>query len=132
MYINNPIVRLCMEGSRAEFEGSKTDAFNLYMKAWESRTNDYEACISAHYVARFQETPEDILHWNKTALAHADCVKDGSVNTFYPSLYLNMGKALENYGEPEEAKLFFGLAVKAGQQISESHGEMIATAIYVK
>lgn len=124
-------ILLCMEGSRAELEGRTTDAFNLYMKAWETRTNDYEACISAHYVARFQETPENILHWNKTALDHADCVKDGNVNTFYPSLYLNMGKSFENLGDQEEAKRYFELAVTASEskELPEGYSEMVKNSM---
>ncbi len=61
------------------------------MQAWEAPTDDYEACVAAHYEARHQEGPQDALHWNQEALARAEVVGDDRVRSFYPSLYLNMG-----------------------------------------
>jgi hypothetical protein len=58
MDLSNPVIQLCMEGTCAEFEHHIEDACVLYQQAWEARTNDYDACIAAHYMARFQETPE--------------------------------------------------------------------------
>jgi tetratricopeptide (TPR) repeat protein len=132
MDTNNPIVKLCIEGSKAEFEGRKTDAFKIYLKAWEIKTNDYEACVAAHYIARFQETPEDVFFWNKKALDHAKAANDENINSFYPSLYLNMGRSLEALGNQEEANINYNLAIKAGKAISDSYGEMIEQAIKPK
>src|SRR5574338_605520 len=96
---NNPIVQLCIEGTRAEYAGRKADACALYAQAWETAADDYEACIAAHYVARCQETPEAALRWNQTALRHADSafngVRDERVSEFYPSLYLSLGGTYE-------------------------------------
>jgi hypothetical protein len=64
MDLNNPVIKLCIEGTRAEFEGRTDDARILYSQAWEARKDDYDACVAAHYVARFQGTPEDNLRWN--------------------------------------------------------------------
>lgn len=114
MDINNPIVKLCMEGTRAEFEKRTNDARILYQQAWESSTNDYEACIAAHYVARFQESPEETLRWNQLALEHADKVKDGSVKDFYPSLYVNLGYSFEILGDQAESRKYYDLAENLG------------------
>ena len=114
MDINNPVVRLCIAGTQAEFAGRLDDARGLYAQAWEAAHNDYEACIAAHYVARFQATPEDGLRWNLEALERARRVEDGSVEAFYPSLYLNLGRSHEALGNPAEARRYYGLAAGLG------------------
>ncbi len=58
MDLNNPVIKLCMEGARAEFEHRIDKARMLYQQAWDVRVDDYDACIAAHYVARFQELPK--------------------------------------------------------------------------
>ena len=51
MDLDNPVVKLCIEGTQVEFEGRLEDAISLYKQALEARKNDYDACIAAHYVA---------------------------------------------------------------------------------
>ncbi len=51
---NNPIVLLCARGIQAEQEGRMTDAHSSYEEAWGARSNDFEGCIAAHYLARTQ------------------------------------------------------------------------------
>lgn len=114
MDITNPVISLCMEGSRAEFEGRHGDALNLYWQAWELARDDYDACIAAHYVARFQQEPNDIFHWNQAALTCADRVQDDSAKEFYPSLYLNMGRSYELLGNQIEADRYYDLAAELG------------------
>jgi len=103
-----------MEGTRAEFEHRPEDARAFCQQAWEAHTNDYEACIAAHYVARFQDSPEETLRWNQVALDHANSVKDGSVQEFYPSLYLNMGGSYEALGDKSNAEKYYRLAANLG------------------
>jgi hypothetical protein len=112
--INNPIIQLCIQGSRAEFEHRPEDARALYQQAWEARLDDYDACIAAHYVARFQESPEETLYWNQIALSHAEAVNDESVRDFYPSLYLNLGRSYEVLGMGMEARKYYSLAADLG------------------
>ena len=114
MDLTNPVISLCMKGSRAEFEGRQEDARNLYWQAWELAKDDYEACIAAHYVARFQNSPEDIFQWNQESLTRANRVMNEKVNEFFPSLYLNMGKSYELLGNHTEAKRFYDLAARLG------------------
>lgn len=111
---SNAVIKLCMEGNQAEFEGRIEDARLLFRQAWDEARDDYEACIAAHYMARFQESPEEIFYWNREALARAERVGDIRVQGFYPSLYVNMGHAHELLGHAEEAKRFFDLAAKLG------------------
>jgi len=114
MDITNPIIQLCIEGSRAEFEHRFEDALALHQQAWDSRRDDYEACIAAHYLARFQDSLEETLRWNELALEHARAVKDKKVKDFYPSLYLSLGSAHEKLGDQEKAQKYYELAAQLG------------------
>ena len=114
MDITNPIIQLCVQGAQAEFEHRIDDARALYQQAWELHGDDYEACIAAHYLARFQESPQEILYWNQIALERADGVSDDRVKDFYPSLYLNLGRSHEMLGNQDEAKKYYILAAELG------------------
>lgn len=114
MDTTNPVIQLCIAGTRAEFEHRLDDARSIYQQAWDAHTDDYEACIAAHYLARFQNSLEESLLWNQVALRHADAVADERVKDFYPSLYLNLGKSHEMLGNLLEARTYFGLAAGLG------------------
>ena len=107
---DNPIVKLCVEGMQAEAQGRHGDARQLFARAWESSTDDFEACIAAHYLARHQETPQEMLRWNKIAFDRAAAVDDERVRGFYPSLYLNLGFSYETLGDRERAQRYYHLA----------------------
>lgn len=110
----NPTIKLCLAGARAEFEGRKAEAQAFYQQAWEIAQDDYEACIAAHYVARFQPTPPETLQWNLEALTRAQAVKDERIQSFYPSLYVNLGHSYEVLGNIAEAKRYYDLAATLG------------------
>jgi hypothetical protein len=114
MDINNSIVQLSLQGMRVEFEHRVEDARALYGQVWDVRTDDYDACIAAHYVARFHDSAEESLRWNQIALEHANTVNDGRVNDFYPSLYLNLGRSYELLGNQAEAQRYYDLAAGLG------------------
>ncbi len=107
---SNSIVRLCVEGTQAEIAGHAEAAHLLFTQAWEQHQNDYEACVAAHYVARYQATAEDTLRWNQEALDRANKVTRDEVASFYPSLYLNLGKSHEDLGNLQEARKNYELA----------------------
>lgn len=111
---NNPVVKLCVEGSRAELEGRSQDAREFYRQAWSLAADDFEACIAAHYVARFQDSPQQTLAWNLESLRRADAIGDERVAAFYPSLYVNLGHSYEVLGEVDEAQRFYDLAAASG------------------
>lgn len=110
----NRIVQLCIEGSQAELAGKKDVAMRCYQAAWDAATDDYEACIAAHYLARYQPTPEATFHWNQVALQRAEAVGDERVRSFMPSLYLNMGRSYELLGNATEAERYYALAAALG------------------
>lgn len=110
----SPVIQLCIAGAQAEFQGQVARAQTLYQAAWDAAQDDYEACIAAHYVARHQENQQDGFYWNKLALDKANAVDDDRVQEFFPSLYVNMGKAYERIGQMEEAKQYYALAAGLG------------------
>jgi hypothetical protein len=115
----NAIVKLCAAGMKAELGGNPEDAKKLFMQAWGSAADDYELCIAAHYVARHQESPSEMLRWNQLALNHASAVRDESVNGFYASLYLNLGYSFEVLGETGKAKIQYEEAAKRLKHLSD-------------
>ncbi|HTZ75455.1 MAG TPA: hypothetical protein VMB47_16145 [Candidatus Aquilonibacter sp.] len=127
---DNPVARLCAEGIQAEASGKAIAAMRLYMQAWEKRSDDLDACIAAHYVARLQKTPEEILEWNQRSLDAANALDDEDVASFYPSLYLNMGKAHEELGQRDEARHYYQLAAeKLGFLPQGDYAEVVKTGV---
>lgn len=114
MDLTNPVIKLCIEGARAEFAKRLSEAHTFYKQAWEIAANDYEACIAAHYLARCQPTPQDTLRWNLEAFARAQAVNDERIQSFYPSLYLNLGQSYELLGNVTEAQRYYDLAAALG------------------
>jgi hypothetical protein len=114
MDTSNRVIQLCLAGTRAEFEQRPAAARAFYQQAWEAHTDDYEACIAAHYLARFQDSPAETLRWDQAALDHAEAVKDDRARDFYPSLYLSLGNAHEQASHPLEADKYYRLAAELG------------------
>ena len=79
------------------------------MLAWSQSTDDFERCIAAHYVARHQKSPDEALTWNRRSLDYARAVSDEKASRFFPSLYLNMGKAYEDLGKRDDAHRFYAM-----------------------
>jgi tetratricopeptide (TPR) repeat protein len=116
---NNPVVKLCVQGMDCERNGDFAAAAQLFRQAWNQATTDFDRCIAAHYVARHQIDPLDELEWNQVALGHAHTVADDQVREFYPSLYLNLGKAYENVGNRDQAKQFYRSAADVLESLPE-------------
>ena len=127
---DNPVVKLCVAGMRAEGEGRLAKATELFGQAWAARQDDFEACIAAHYVARHQATPEDTLRWNEVAFARAEAVGGERVRGFYASLFLNLGHAHETLGHAAEARRFYDLAAAELEAAPGGrYGEMVRGGI---
>jgi len=130
MDANNPVVRLCAEGMQAESEGRVAEARTLFERTWEASTDDYEACIAAHYVARHQTDTEATFYWNQEALRRADAVKDDRVRGFYPSLYLNLGNSYELLGNAVEACRHYELAAARLRDLPPGpYGDMVRSGV---
>lgn len=99
--LTNPVVALCVAG--VQREGTPADALALYEQAWVARTDDFDASVAAHYVARLQATPELTLHWNAVSLRHAEFLTDARLATLLPSLCLNLAESYRLAGRTEES-----------------------------
>jgi hypothetical protein len=112
---SNPVVALCAEGMA--IEGDANAARVLFEKAWEIRTDDCDAAVAAHFVARHQPTPELTLHWNALAVQHAIRLSDGRADALLASLYLNLGDSHRALGNLAEATLAAAKARDALQRL---------------
>ncbi len=112
----NHVIQLCIQGTQAEFRGERDRAREIYQKAWVIASNDYEACIAAHYLGHLEDDPEQKLHWDRVALEKANSCGDDAVNEFFPSLYLNLGHSHELLGNRAEAQKYYDLAADLGVQ----------------
>ncbi len=126
----NKVVELCAEGMQAEAEGNAEKAHALFQQAWDIAENDFEAFTAAHYLARNQKDPNDVLKWNLEALSRANAIKDEGMQGHYPSLYLNVGKSYENLNDLKQANDYYQLAADSSISLpAGKYSEMIRTGI---
>ena len=127
---NNKIVQLCSHGMILEGEGKKAEAKQLFQDAWEKAVTDSEKFTAAHYLARKQNSVEEKLKWDMTALEFALKVKDDEMKSAYPSLYLNIGKCYEDMNDIENAKNYYLLAESYISYLQEDgYGNMMRAGI---
>lgn len=100
---DNAVVALCVAGMSCE--GTPETAKKLFEEAWGKRTDDFEAAIAAHYLARHQPTPSEKLHWDTLAVEHAEKVPNDSAREMFPSLYLNLASSLMATGRIDDARV---------------------------
>lgn len=126
MDISNPVIKYCIEGIWAELEERDDDARICYRRAWASCTNEYEACIAAHYVARSQDIPEEMLRWNLKALELAYTADQEKVRDFYPTLYMSIAHAYKQLGGMVQAQRYYRLVAEQGEvRPLESESEVL-------
>ncbi len=107
---NNNIVKLCLQGMDMEEKGKPEEAGRLFLQAWNEATNDHEKFIAAFYMVRQQKNVTDKLNWLELTLQLALKLNDNTVNSAFPSLYLNIAKCYEELMDPDKAKKYYELA----------------------
>jgi tetratricopeptide (TPR) repeat protein len=126
----NKVVKLCAEGMQMEAEGKTDEAHKLFQQAWDIAENDFEAFTAAHYLARNQKDPNDVLKWNLEALNRANAITDEDTKGHYPSLYLNVGKSYETLNNVKEANNYYQFAADYSDFLPPGkYGDMIRTGI---
>lgn len=127
---NNPVVKLCARGMDLEGEGKPEEAYQLFQKAWNESSGNFEKFIAAHYIARHQKSTADKLTWDKTALDLALKINDDTMKANYPSLYLNIGKCYEDLNDFEKARENYQSALSFSDCLpNDGYGKMIKSGI---
>jgi tetratricopeptide (TPR) repeat protein len=127
---NNTVVKLCAEGMELEGQGRNEEALQLFQQAWSTSSDNFEKFTSAHYVARHQESVENKLKWDKTALAFALKISDESIRGALPSLYLNIAKCYEDLKDFGNANSNYKLAFSYAESLPDNgYGNMIKEGI---
>ncbi|WP_018614758.1 hypothetical protein [Segetibacter koreensis] len=127
---NNNVVRLCTIGMEVEVNQNADEAKRLFLQAWNEATNDFEKFTAAHYLARHQDSVEEKLKWDETALSLALKIDDGTLNTSYPSLYLNIGKCHEDLNDLDKANENYQSALSYINSLPvDGYGKMIKLGI---
>lgn len=108
---DNPVVQLCTAGMAAENAGRLDEARAYFEQAWSIGRDALDACIAAHFLARYQADPALALAWNQCALDHADQADEAAVREFYPSLYLNLGWSYEQLSDLVQARRYYDLGI---------------------
>lgn len=125
---NNKVVQLCAEGMNRE--GNREEALALFQEAWEIASTDKEKFIAAHYLARQQQSVEEKLNWDRTALLHALQVPGEESKSVLPSLYLNIGKCHEDLGDLVQAENNYRLAAAFEKYLpTDGYGNLIRSGI---
>jgi hypothetical protein len=127
---NNKVIQLCSQGMEAEFAGNIGQAHALFQQAWDLAKDDFEAFTAAHYLARHQEDPNEMLKWNVEALNRAVAIRESGIKEHFPSLYLNVARSHETLGNMSEAGDYYRLAADSGEQLPNTkYAEMIKSGI---
>ncbi len=105
---------LCAQCTQAEYAGRLDDARLLSLRAWESAADDLDACLAAHYVARYEPDPVERLRWNEIALEKAEGAPPERIVGWLPSLCVNLGRAHEALGHEAQARHYFAQAAELG------------------
>jgi tetratricopeptide (TPR) repeat protein len=113
----NKVVKLCAQGMQLEAEGKTAEAHALFEQAWAVAENDFEAFTAAHYVARNQNDPNNVLKWNLEALKRANAITGDDLTAHFPSLYLNVGKSYETLGDTAQANHYYQLAAESSNNL---------------
>ncbi len=87
-----------------ETKGNPEQASELFIRAWNEATNNFEKYLAAHYVARHQQNVADKLKWLETGLQLALKINDDGVSSAFPSLYSNIAQCYDDLNDAGNAK----------------------------
>jgi hypothetical protein len=121
-------VQLCAAGMAVD--GDPAAARRYFLRAWEARRDSYDACIAAHFLARHQPTPAEVLHWNELATAYAEAVPDNRAQPLLSSLYLNLGDSYLAVGRSADAARAAQRGLAALKHLpTDGYGAFVARAL---
>lgn len=114
---NNKIIKLCLQGMAMEEGGKQEDANVLFQKALKEATNDFEYFYATYYVSRHQKNTIESLKYLERAVQYAINIKDDTVISALPFLYLKISKCYEDLGDSQQSKKYMELSDKSKQQL---------------
>ncbi|MFD2521157.1 hypothetical protein [Emticicia soli] len=117
---SNKVVQLCTDGMSNEFEGKLNESEALFNQAWALASNEFEACIAAHYMARRQLSLADKLKWNLKSFDLANKIEGDGMKNYLPSLCLNVGKSYEDLEQIAEATYYYRLGADYTDTLKEN------------
>lgn len=96
-------------------------------------------CILAHYMADVQDAPEDSLLWDQRALEAAKGMDEDEfaatlpglvLESFFPSLHLNLAQDYDKLARPDDARRHLVLARESFDDLPEDgYGRMIRNGV---
>jgi rifampin ADP-ribosylating transferase len=107
----NNVVRLCLQGIGMEKSDKQEEASELFLRAWNEATDDFEKFIAAHYVARHQKNAADKLQWLEADLQLALKINDDTVKSVFAPLYERIAACHEDLGDSDKSKKNHALAL---------------------
>lgn len=107
---HNRIVQLCMQGMHMESISRPAEAKEVFAKAWNEATNDFEKYLAAYYLARHQDGTVGKLQWLEKALELALKINTATVKTAFPALYCNIAECYRELNEQHKAEEYQSLA----------------------
>ncbi len=117
-WLENAVVRRCVESTRLEYAGRLAEARALCLEAWQLAGDPFEASVAAHYVARYETDAQARLHWNRVAYAQAQLANPEAIESFLPSLHVNLGQSYREIGDDAQAEHHLRVAAELGLEPS--------------
>lgn len=115
----NNIIQLCLQGMIMEKSNQLEAACELFHKAWQEATNDFERFYAAYNVSRYKSEPKEQLKWLDTALQLAESMNNTAVNSAYSTVYTQLAKCYEALGHMDKAKTYHELSSAVKTQYIE-------------
>lgn len=100
----NAVVQLCLQGMDLEGKNMPEEAGNLFLRAWNEATNDFEKFMAAYFVGRLHSSVADKLHWVEITLQLAQKINNNYVKEIFPALYSRAAECYEEMGDSDMAK----------------------------
>ena len=112
----NPIIQLCMKGMAMEESGDLDGAMDIFLKAWDQTSDDYERFIVAYHLGIRQENVDVKLVWMEKSLGFALKINDENVRAL-SNFILQIAKCYEELNDTENARKIsnYPIHIKANQ-----------------
>lgn len=101
----NKIIKLCMLGMNKAEEGDIKESNNIFLKAWDESTDDFEKFIVAFQLGKYEKDNYNKLKWMEMSLKYALKSNDNGVKSAFSTIYLNIAKCYKKLGDFDKYKI---------------------------